>query len=55
MEVTGIKAGEFNKERGTIGASVPVSVLRWMVAIPTPTPGVDNEEGSGKEEVSCVF
>lgn len=48
-------AEEFSEESETITASVPVSFLTWMVAIPSSTSGLDNEEGIDKEEVSYVF
>jgi len=44
LEAMGTKAGEMSEEGGTITASVPVSFFPWMVAVPSPTSGLDNEE-----------
>lgn len=51
----GIEAGEFKEERETLAASVPASFLTWIMAVSSPTAGLDKEEGSGKGEASCVF
>lgn len=51
QETLEIKAGQFNEEGGSIIASFRTR----MVAASSPASGLDNKEGSGKEEVNCMF